>query len=234
MKLSVIIPVYNEASTLASLLARVLAVPVAKEVLVVDDGSDEATKKLLRTAVATGSVRLITHPHNMGKGTAVCTALEQATGDVVIIQDADLEYFPEDYAKLLNVYQTNNAEAVYGVRDLSQRSWLMRWGNHLMTLVTNLLYGSKLADMETCYKLVDRRLMQSLQLTSRGFEIEAEITAKLLSARVRILESPIRYEHREEGKKLTPWDGLPTIATLVKYRLQRRPRVAKANTQYVE
>jgi glycosyltransferase involved in cell wall biosynthesis len=234
MKLSVIIPVYNEASTLASLLARVLAVPVAKEVLVVDDGSDEATKKLLRTAVATGSVRLITHPHNMGKGTAVCTALEQANGDVVIIQDADLEYFPEDYVKLLGVYQTNDAEAVYGVRDLSHRSWLMRWGNHLMTLVTNLLYGSKLADMETCYKLVDRRLMQSLQLSSRGFEIEAEITAKLLSARVRILEAPIRYEHREEGKKLTPWDGLPTVATLVKYRLQRPSRRARAKTQYVD
>ncbi|HEX6384150.1 MAG TPA: glycosyltransferase family 2 protein, partial [Anaerolineae bacterium] len=115
MKLSVIIPVYNEASTLTSLLARVLAVPVAKEVLVVDDGSDEATKKLLRTALATGSVRLITHPHNMGKGTAVCTALAQATGDVVIIQDADLEYFPEDYVKLLATYQANDVKAVYGV-----------------------------------------------------------------------------------------------------------------------
>lgn len=234
MKLSVIIPVYNEASTLASLLARVLAVPVAKEILVVDDGSDEATKKLLRTAVATGSVRLITHPHNMGKGTAVCTALEQASGDVVIIQDADLEYFPEDYVKLLNVYQKNNAQAVYGVRDLSYRSWLMRWGNRLMTLVTNLLYGSKLADMETCYKLIDRVLMQSLRLTSRGFEIEAEITAKLLSAGIRILEAPIRYEHREEGKKLTPWDGLPTVATLVRYRLQRPPGRATTKTQVVE
>lgn len=234
MKLSVIIPVYNEASTLASLLARVLAVPVAKEILVVDDGSDEATKKLLRTAVATGSVRLITHSHNMGKGTAICTALEQASGDVVIIQDADLEYFPEDYVKLLRVYQMNSAKAVYGVRDLSQRSWLMRWGNRAMTIVTNLLYGSKLADMETCYKLVDRRLMQSLQLSSRGFEIEAEITAKLLSTGVRILEAPIRYEHREEGKKLTPWDGLPTIAALIKYRLRRPPGHTSAKTQYVD
>lgn len=234
MKLSVIIPVYNEASTLTSLLARVLAVPVAKEVLVVDDGSDEATKKLLRTAVATGSVRLITHPHNMGKGTAVCTALEQASGDAVIIQDADLEYFPEDYVKLLATYQVNNAQAVYGVRDLSQRSRLMRWGNHFLTLVTNLLYGSRLADMETCYKLVDRHLMQSLQLSSRGFEIEAEITAKLLGAGVRIFEAPIRYEHREEGKKLTPWDGLPTVAALIKYRLQRPPRRAETNTQVVD
>lgn len=217
MKLSVIIPVYNEATTLGALLERVLAVPLEKEVLVVDDGSDQATKMLLKTAVHP-HVQLITHPHNQGKGAAIRTALGHVTGDAVIIQDADLEYFPEDYTDLLAVYEQNNAQAVYGVRDLSNRSFLMRWGNYMMTIATNLLFGSKLRDMETCYKLIDRELLQSLRLTSRGFEIEAEITAKLLKSNVTILEAPIRYEHREEGKKLTPWDGIPTLMMLIKYR----------------
>jgi glycosyltransferase involved in cell wall biosynthesis len=224
MKLSIIIPVYNEASTLAPLLERVLAVPLQdREVFVVDDGSDSETKHLLETAVSDYHVQLITHPKNRGKGTAVCTALEHVTGDVVIIQDADLEYFPEDYVKLLQVYQNNNAQAVYGVRDLSSRSSLMKWGNYLMTFATNLLFGSELKDMETCYKLVNRQLMQSLRLSSRGFEIEAEITSKLLKNGVKIYEAPIRYEHREEGKKLTPWDGIPTLKALIKYRFRRLP-----------
>ena len=218
MKLSVIIPVYNEADTLAELLDRVLAVPVEKEILVVDDGSDQATKDLLQTAANNNSVQLITHPENKGKGAAVCTGLEHVTGDVVIIQDADLEYDPQDYQRLLATYQKNQAQAVYGVRDLSRRSRLMRWGNQAMTALTNLLFGSRLRDMETCYKLVDRQLMQSLQLNSRGFEIEAEITSKLLLNKVHIYETPISYDHREEGKKLTPWDGIPTVKTLLKYR----------------
>jgi glycosyltransferase involved in cell wall biosynthesis len=220
MKLTVIIPIYNEASTLAALLARVLDVPIDKEVLVVDDGSDDETKEVLRQTVSgdVQDLRLITHPENKGKGSAIRTALSHASGDVVIIQDADLEYFPEDYAGLLQVFQANGARAVYGVRDLRYRSWLMRWGNRMMTMATNLLYGQNLKDMETCYKLIDRRLFQSLGLESRRFEIEAEITAKLLRSGVRIYEAPIRYEHREEGKKLTPLDGIPTLAKLIECR----------------
>jgi dolichol-phosphate mannosyltransferase len=221
MKLSVIIPIYNEASTLADLLERVRAVPIDKEILVVDDGSELATKQLLQEAVAAGDVQLITHATNQGKGAAVRTALERTVGEVVIIQDADLEYFPADYTKLLAVYQENNAQAVYGVRDLRHRSYPMRWGNRFITFATNLLYGSKLHDVETCYKLVDRSLMQSLQLESRGFEIEAEITAKLLSSGAKIYEAPIQYSHREEGKKLTLWDGLPTLRVLLKHRARR-------------
>jgi dolichol-phosphate mannosyltransferase len=220
MKLTVIIPIYNEASTLAALLKRVEAVSTAKEILVVDDGSDEMTKEVLQHAVR-GEVRLITHPENRGKGTAIRTALAEATGDVVIIQDADLEYYPEDYGRLLDIYVNNNALAVYGVRDLSRRSALMRWGNRLMTLLTNVFYGSRLHDMETCYKLIDRKLFQSLDLQSRRFEIEAEITAKLLRLGIEIFEGAIRYDHREEGKKLTPLDGLPTVMTLLKYRFWR-------------
>lgn len=220
MKLSVIIPVYNEASTLGILLERVLAVDIEKEVIVVDDGSDKATKTTLETAVHFNNVKLITHPLNQGKGAAVCTALNHVTGDVVIIQDADLEYFPEDYALLVQTFHQKDAQVVYGVRDLSERSFLMRWGNYGMTLITNLLFGSQLNDMETCYKLINRQLMQSLHLNSRGFEIEGEITAKLLSLGIKIEEAPIRYEHREEGKKLTPWDGIPTLKALIKYRFR--------------
>ena len=219
MKLTVSIPVYNEASTVYELLARVIAVPVAKEILIVDDGSDQATKDILRGVVAYENVSLFTHPQNRGKGAGIRTALDHATGDVVIIQDADLEYFPEDYMALLDAYQTHNTQAVYGVRDLSGRSPLMRYGNQLLTLITNVLFGARLHDMETCYKLVDRQVMQSLELTSRRFEIETEISAKLLLRRIHPVEVPIRYEHRDEGKKLTPLDGLPALATLLKYRL---------------
>ncbi len=222
MKLTVIIPVYNEGSTLSALLARVRAVPIDKEILVVDDGSDAKTKDLLQRADADGDIRLITHSHNQGKGAAVCTALDHAVGDVVIIQDADLEYSPEDYAALIESYRNNGAKAVYGVRDLGDRSWLMRWGNHFVTRVANVLYGSRLHDMETCYKLIDRWLMQSLKLNSRGFEIEAEITAKLLKRGIVIHETPIQYEPRDEGKKLSPWDGIPTIKTLLRYRVSWR------------
>jgi dolichol-phosphate mannosyltransferase len=220
MKLTVIIPIYNEATTLGVLLARVQQVPLDMEILVVDDGSDQETKDVLVTAV-NHPVQLITHPHNKGKGSAIRTALGEATGEAIIIQDADLEYFPEDYLPLVELYQREEAQAVYGVRDLSRRSTLMRFGNHLMTFMTNLLYGSRLHDMETCYKLIDRELFQSLGLESRRFEIEAEITAKLLRLGVKIWEAPIRYEHREEGKKLTPWDGLPTVQNLLKYRFWR-------------
>lgn len=220
MRLSIIIPVYNEASTCAELLDRVVQVPVEKEILMVDDASDEETADQLR-AVVSEEVRLFTHLENAGKGAAIRTALQHATGDVVIIQDADLEYYPEDYVSLLRAYQNGNSGAVYGVRDLRRRSFLMRAGNNFLTWVTNLLFGAQLHDMETCYKMIDRRLLQSLNLTSRRFEIEAEITAKLLQRGVDIIEVPIRYQPRaeDEGKKLSPLDGLPAMATLLKYRL---------------
>ena len=220
MKLTVIIPIYNEASTLSALLARVQQVSINKEIIVVDDGSDEETKAELQRAVS-DDILLLTHAVNRGKGTAIRTALSRASGDVVIIQDADLEYYPEDYSRLIEMYSGNDVQAVYGVRDLSRRSRLMRWGNQGMTMATNILYRQKLHDMETCYKLIERRLFQSLELQSKRFEIEAEITAKLLRSGVRIYEVPIRYDHREEGKKLTPWDGIPTLRKLISCRLWR-------------
>jgi dolichol-phosphate mannosyltransferase len=217
MKLTVIIPVFNEATTMGALLRLVEAVPLDKEILVVDDGSDDGTKQQLQSVI-TGDIQLITHPENRGKGSAIRSALGKASGDAVIIQDADLEYFPEDYVRLIDTYVENGAQVVYGVRDLSDRSRLMRWGNQAMTLATNILYGSRLHDMETCYKLIKRDLFQSLDLHSNRFEIEAEITAKLLRSGVEILEAPIRYDPREEGKKLTPWDGLPTLGKLLSCR----------------
>lgn len=232
MKLSVIIPVYNEASTCAELLERVVKVPVEKEILMVDDASDEETAGQLR-AVVSKEVQLFTHLENAGKGAAIRTALEHATGDAVIIQDADLEYFPEDYVALLEAYGKGPGGAVYGVRDLRHRSFLMRAGNNLLTWITNLLFNARLHDMETCYKMIDRRLMQSLNLTSRRFEIEAEITAKLLRRGVGIVEVPIRYQPRagDEGKKLSPLDGLPALATLIKYRLGLRD---ETDIKYIE
>ena len=215
--MTVIIPIYNEASTLGTLLARVRDVPVEKEIIVVDDGSDDGTKDELSQA-AVEDIHLLTHPQNQGKGSAIRTALSQASGDVVIIQDADLEYYPEDYVNLIQVYEENDARAVYGVRDLSHRTRLMRWGNQAMTLSTNILYGYRLKDMETCYKMIDLRLLQSLDLQSNRFEIEAEITSKLLRSGVEILETPIRYDPREEGKKLTPLDGIPTLGKLISCR----------------
>jgi dolichol-phosphate mannosyltransferase len=219
VKLSVLVPLYNEDATCVELLRRVDAVPVEKEIIVVDDGSRHSLEAAIRAAVP--SVRMFTHQQNRGKGAAIRTALSKATGDVVVIQDADFEYFPEDYVRLLEARQQHPGCAVYGVRDLSHRSPLMHWGNWLVTAATNLLYGSRLHDMETCYKLIERTVMLALDLEGNGFEIEAEITAKLLRLGVRIAETPIRYDAREEGKKLSPMDGFPTMLALLRYRCWR-------------
>jgi glycosyltransferase involved in cell wall biosynthesis len=220
--LSVLVPLYNEDETCIDMLRRVDAVPVEKEIIVVDDGSKRSMADEIRAALP--SVRLFAHQRNRGKGAAIRTALEQATGDLVIIQDADSEYFPEDYPVLLEALGRHRGAAVYGVRDLTRRDPLMRWGNWFVTFVTNVLYGSRLHDMETCYKLIDRRVMLALDLRGSGFEIEPEITAKLLRMGVRIVEAPIRYDARRDGKKLSPLDGLPTVAMLLRC-LRWRPSV---------
>lgn len=217
MKLSVLIPVYNEGASVAAIVARVAEVAVDKEIIIVDDGSVDTTPDILRD-LSVDDLQVIHHPENRGKGAAIRTALAAATGDAVIIQDADLEYDPEDYVPLLEAFADEHADVVYGVRDLSGQRWYMRWGNQLMTLATNLLFRTRLHDMETCYKLVDRRVIQGLDLRSEGFDIEGEITAKLLRGGLRIHEVPIRYYPRYEEKKLSPLDGIPTLWALVKYR----------------
>lgn len=217
MILSVLIPVFNEEETVQELLEHVLAVPCEKELVVVDDCSTDRTWDVL-SSINDPRVRVYRHEVNQGKGSAIRTALGHATGDMVIIQDADLEYDPNDYPRLLEPVLNGQAQVVYGVRDLGGQKFTTRLGNKFLTLCTNLLYGSRISDMETCYKLIPRELMVSLDLQPSRFQIEPEITAKLLRRGYHIHEVPIWYEPREE-KKLSPWkDGLPALWTLVRYR----------------
>jgi len=228
LKLSVLIPVYNEEPTIDELLAAVLAVDIDKEVIVVDDCSTDDTSA--RLAQWTDKINLLCHPVNRGKGAAVRTALEAATGDAVIIQDADLEYDPQDYAALMAPIETGQAKVVYGVRDLKGQKTLMRLGNQFMTIATNLLYGVRLRDVETCYKVLARKVVDRLNLDSEGFELETELTAQVIRLGYEIVEIPVSYHPRYgEDKKLTPWDGIPTLWQLVRYRF--RPLESKGREQ---
>ncbi len=217
LKLSVLIPVFNERDSAEEIVKRVAAVPVPKEIVVVDDHSHDGTREIL-DGIQIEGLRVIHHDHNQGKGAAVRTALKAATGDLAIIQDADLEYDPAEYVKLLHPILQGEAQIVYGVRNLSGQKWLFRNGNRLLTWITNLLYGSRIHDMETCYKLVPTELFRSLNIRCNRFDLEPEITAKLLLRGYRIHEVPISYLPRGD-KKLSAWrDGLPAILTLLRLR----------------
>ena len=223
MKLSVIVPVYNERETVREILERVRAVGVEKEIIVVDDGSTDGTRDILREEEGRGDVRVIYHPQNRGKGAAIRTGLEHATGDVVLIQDADLEYDPRDYPRLLQPILEGRAEVVYGSRFRGRCESMLFWhalGNKLLTLATNLIYGAALSDMETCYKAFKAEVIKSIPLRARRFEFEPEVTAKLLKRGYRIHEVPISYSGRKhhEGKKITWRDGFTALWTLIKYR----------------
>lgn len=216
MKLSVLIPAYNEEATLEEVIRRVSEIDLEKEIVVVDDCSTDRTPDILSSIKEDGLV-VVSHENNRGKGAAIRTALAAARGDVVVIQDADLEYDPQDFHKLVAAFREGRAQVVYGVRSLDKQKWHMRLGNRFLTKVANLLYGSDLQDMETCYKLIARDVMESLDLRSDGFDIEAEITAKILKRGHKIHQVPIWYSPRVE-KKLTPLDGLPTLWALLRLR----------------
>jgi glycosyltransferase involved in cell wall biosynthesis len=217
MKLSVLIPAYNEEATLEEVIRRVSEIDLDKEIIVVDDCSTDRTPDIL-SSLDVKELVVLTHDRNRGKGAAIRTALEAASGDVVVIQDADLEYDPQDFHKLVAASLESDTEAVvYGVRSLDEQTWLMRLGNRFLTTVANLFYGSDLQDMETCYKLIPTDTLRSLDLRSDGFDIEAEITAKILKGGRRIRQVPIWYSPRTE-KKLTPLDGLPTLWALIRLR----------------
>ncbi len=216
MKISVLIPAYNEEETVEEAIKRVAAVDLEKEIIVVDDCSTDRTPEILCELRERGLV-IISHDRNRGKGAAIRTALAAASGDAVIIQDADLEYDPGDFHKLVKPFLEGRAKVVYGVRSLGGQKWHMRWGNRFLTMVANLLYGSRLRDMETCYKLVAKDVIDGIQLRSDGFDIEAEITAKILKRGYDIYQVPIWYSPRAD-KKLTPFDGLPTLWALMKSR----------------
>ncbi len=225
MKLSVVIPVYNERCTIEEIVRRVRAVDLNKEIIIVDDYSTDGTRDVLRELSAE-HVMVEYHARNRGKGAAVRTGLAKVTGDIVLIQDADLEYDPDDYHKLIQPILRGKAQVVYGSRFLGEHKAMFFWhmvGNKLLTFVTNVLYDTTLTDMETCYKVFTIDVVRRLTLTENRFEIEPEITAKVLRMGIRIYEVPISYAGREtfEGKKITWRDGFPALWTLVKYRFHR-------------
>jgi len=228
--LSVIVPVFNERTTVAEILRRMRAVKLPNdidlEVVVVDDGSSDGTDKIL-AALEDSTVRVINHGANKGKGAAIRTGLETVRGDLVLVQDADLEYDPNDWPRLLDPILTGKARVVYGSRFTGERKnmfpshWL---GNRFLTLVTNILYRSTLSDMETCYKVFDRRVLAGITIRSERFDFEPEITAKILRRGHRIYEVPISYAGREisEGKKISWRDGFGAMVALFRYRFTRQ------------
>lgn len=224
MKLSVIVPVYNERGTIATILETLKKVSVDKEIIVVDDGSTDGTRGILAGLDGRDGIRVVFHEKNCGKGRAVRTGIGMAAGDAVIIQDADLEYNPMDYKILLDALSKTQADVVYGSRFLSGRKVTSAWHrlvNYTLTTLTNILFGSKLTDMETCYKLFKRPIIRDLRLESEGFEVEVELTAKLLKRGAKIVEVPISYNGRSyhEGKKIGWQDGFKAVFYLFCYRL---------------
>jgi glycosyltransferase involved in cell wall biosynthesis len=242
LKLSVIIPVYNEIETISEIVARVRAVRLGvkvwanqaqekvitleREVVIVDDGSIDGTREILQALQELADVHVIFHDQNQGKGGAVWTGLQATTGDICIIQDADLEYDPRDYIELLQPILEKRTKVVYGSRFRGGPSKAMFFwhmvGNRLLTLVTNVLYNTILTDMETCYKVFTREVADKLHLTARGWGFDPEITAQILLCGYRIYEVPISYTGREfnEGKKISWKDGFTVLGTLLKYRLE--------------
>ncbi len=225
LKASVVIPCFNEIRTIDELLDRVHAVPLEKEVIVVDDCSTDGTRELLqKRAAEQGGFVLRLMPRNGGKGAAVKEGLRAVTGDVVIIQDADLEYDPEDYPVLLRPIQTGKAQVVYGSRFLGEHRAMYFWhsvGNKLLTLVCNVLFDTTLTDMETCYKVFTAEIARKLDLREPRWGFDPEITARILRMGHRIYEVPISYAGREfnEGKKINALrDGPVVLATLLRYR----------------
>ncbi len=236
MKLSVIVPVYNEKDTILEVIERVQGVSIDKEIIVVDDGSTDGTREILQQMqlpsphsyplrgedTGGGDIKVILKEQNKGKGSAVREGLKHAKGDVVIIQDADLELIPEDVLTLYKEW-TKDFPVVYGSRFLGKNSIPLysRFANKLLTFLTNVLFFANLTDMETCYKLCSRDILFSLHLEANGFEIEPEITCKILKKGFKIKEMPVNYNPRKIGKKINWKDGVKAIFCLFKYRIEK-------------
>ncbi|MBN1587570.1 MAG: glycosyltransferase family 2 protein [Candidatus Omnitrophica bacterium] len=222
MKLSVIIPAYNEAATIRTILDRVMGTGYELEVIVVDDGSVDETVSIVEN-YGDGRIRLIKHTHNQGKGAALCTGFKEATGDVIIIQDADLEYDPSDYPKLLAPIEDGRADAVMGSRFTGEAQRVhFFWhfvGNKALTLLSNMTTNLNLNDMEVGYKVMKTEIARQIELKSRDFRCEPEIVAKLARLKCRIYEVPITYAGRsyEEGKKITWVDGVKALGAILRF-----------------
>jgi glycosyltransferase involved in cell wall biosynthesis len=221
--LSVVMPAYNERQTIEEMIRRVLAVPLRIELIVVDDGSKDGTRDLLAGLASQLSFKLVLQPVNGGKGAALRRGFQEVTGDLVIIQDADLEYSPEEFPQLIELICQGRADVVYGSRFLGRhRVFLFTHyaGNRFLTLITNVLYNTMLTDMETCYKVMRTEVLRSMTLESNGFGIEPELTAKIFKRNYRVYEVPITYDGRnyDEGKKITWRDGFVALWVLLKYR----------------
>lgn len=224
--LSVVMPVYNEKATVLKIIDKVLKLDIVKELIVVDDGSTDGTKDLLKNTKFEGRVKTLFHERNLGKGAGLRTGFREATGEVVVTQDADLEYDPNEFLEMIKPIEVGAADVVYGSRlsgGRPQRVYLFwhRFGNDLLTFITNLLYNSTLTDMETGYKMFRRDVVKSLKIESSRFSVEPEITAKILKNKtLRVYEIPISYYGRTyvEGKKITWKQGFSAILTLLKYR----------------
>ena len=221
--LTVVMPVYNERATIDEIVTRVLDVPLRKELIAVDDASNDGTRERLVSLGRERAFKVLLQERNQGKGAAVRRAIAEAGGDVVVVQDADLEYSPEEYPELLELIVQGKADAVFGSRFIGRhRCFLFSHylANLFLNLVTNVLYNTTMTDMETCFKAVRADVLKKLTLRSNRFGIEPEITAKLFKAGARVYEVPITYDGRDysEGKKITWRDGFPALWTLIKYR----------------
>jgi glycosyltransferase involved in cell wall biosynthesis len=234
VKLSVIMPAYNERATIREIIAKVMAVdlsPHTIELVIVDDGSSDGTRDVLREYEGAENVRVYYQTENAGKGAAVARGIREATGDALVIQDADLEYDPNDFRKLIAPIASGESQAVYGSRFMHRdggRGYLRRWhwfGNAALTLISNRFTGLGLTDMETCYKMLHRDVASRLDLQSRDFAIEPEITCKLARMGVRVREIPVSYRGRsyEEGKKIGLKDAVRAVRTTIKYRRWNPP-----------
>jgi glycosyltransferase involved in cell wall biosynthesis len=221
--LSVVMPVYNEAETIEEMVSRVLASPLRIELIAIDDGSTDGSREILQRLASKKQFKLLLQEKNKGKGAAVRRGFAETTGDIVVIQDADLEYSPEEYPDLIDLILQGKADAVYGSRFLGRhRAFLFTHylGNKFLTLVTNVLYNTILTDMETCFKAIRGDIVRRMTLRENRFGIEPEITAKLFKMGCRVYEVPITYQGRgyEEGKKIGWKDGLEALWVLLKYR----------------
>ncbi len=232
--LSVVVPVFNERDTLENLLARVEAVPLSKEIILVDDGSTDGTRDLLQRYMARPGYHVVLQPRNQGKGSALREGFRHATGQIVVVQDADLEYNPAEYPKLIQPILDDLADVVYGSRFAGYpRRVLYFWhsvGNKFLTLVSNMLTDLNLTDMETCYKVFRREIIQGMPLRSQRFGFEPEITVKLAKAKYRIYEVPISYAGRtyEEGKKIGWKDAVDAMWTLLYFTFLDRTPIPRA------